>query len=157
MGPIRPRKELMTMDKILYVGGAIVNEACLVLFAAMDVDKPAMVLSARLDGGAATINALDFHVNGPDSVKVAGLDTIELFDIILFRDHGDYYSKYLSDSYALQAHAVDVSKAGWSDDLRLYEWAGLTDWRDQKHTCLRMWKLAWWRIVLDMFDLDTDI
>ena len=158
MGPIRPRKELKTMKNVLHIGGEIVNEACLVLCAAMDDEsyKPAVVLTISLDGGAATIDTLGFHVNGPDSVKVADLDTIELFDIILFRDRGGYYSKYLSDSCALQAHAIDVSKADWSAAVNVYEWAGLTDWRDPKHKRLRDWKHAWWRIVLDTFDLDID-
>ena len=148
------------MDNKMLIGGEIVNDTCLVLFAAMDDEsyKPAVVLTISLDGGIATIDALGFHVNGPDSVKVADLDTIELFDIILIRQRcSGYYSKYLSDSYALQAHAIDVSKAGWSDDVKIYERAGLTDWRDPKYKRLRSWKHAWWRIVLDTFDLDTDI
>ena len=147
------------MDKILHIGGAIVNEACLVLCAAMDDEsyKPAVVLTVSLEGGSATIAALGFHVNGPDSVKVADLDTIELFDILLLRDCGDYYRKYLSDSCALQAHAIDVSKAGWPAAVNVYEWAGLTDWRATKYRQLRTWKRAWWRVVLDTFDLDTDI
>lgn len=148
------------MNNKLYIGGAIVNEACLVLCATMDDEsyKPAVVLTISLDGGIATIDALGFHVNGPDSVKVADLDTIELFDVILIRQHcSGYYSKYLSDSCALQAHAIDVSKAGWAADVHVYEWAGLTDWRDTKYRRLRTWKREWWRLVVDLFDLDMDI
>ena len=143
----------------MLIGGEIVNDTCLVLFAAMDDEsyRPAVALSISLDGGIATIDTLGFTINGPDSVKVSDADIVELNDVSLVKtDSRGYLFRYVDDC-TIQAHTIDVSKANWYDDLKLYEWAGLTDWRDPKYACLRNWEHAWWRLVVDLFDLDMDI
>lgn len=146
------------MDKVLHIGGGIVDNACLVLFAAMNDEsyRPAVTLAISLDAGIATIDTVGFRVNGPDSVKVGGLDTLELFDISLVKSDEGHLWKSFSTSCTLQAHAIDVSKANWYANLKLYEWAGLTDWRDPKYARLRKWKNAWWQLMLDTFDLEMD-
>lgn len=143
------------MNTKLYVGGTIVDSKTIVLFAAMDSDKPAIVMSFGLDAPddcAATINALHCNFNGPD------ITAIRLYDAPLFKfgDNGWYY-RDKDECMKCQVHALDVSKAGWADALRLYEWAGLTDWRDPKYARLRKWKSTWWQLVVDLFDLDMDI
>ena len=151
------------MDNVLHIGGKIVNLTYLVLFAAMDdgSGNPAVVLSYDLVHDCATIETRDFEVNNLDVVKVGQLDTITLFDLTLGESpavSGDRaYYKYVVPEYTFQAHTVDVSKANWYDEVKIYERAGLTDWRDPKYTYLRNWKHAWWRLVVDMFDLDMDI
>ena len=150
------------MENVLHIGGEIVDSTYLVLYAAMDdgSGNPAVVLSYDLVHDCATIETRDFEVNNLDAVKVGQLDTITLLDLTLgecpaVRGDRAYY-KYVVPEYTFQAHTIDVSKAGWSDDLRLYEWAGLTDWRDPKYKRLRRWKHAWWQLVVDTFDLDID-
>ena len=143
----------------MLIGGEIVNDTCLVLFAAMDDEsyRPAVALSISLDGGIATIDTLGFTINGPDSIKVSDADIVELNDVSLVKtDNLGYLFRYVDDC-TIQAHTIDVSKAHWYDDLKLYEWAGLTDWRDPKYARLRKWEHAWWRLVVDTFDLDMDI
>ena len=144
------------MDNKILIGGEIVNDACLVLFAVMDDDKPAIALSVSLDGSIGTIDTLDRTINGPDSIKVGKADIVKLFEVPLVKTHSSgYLFRYIEDC-TFQAHTIDVSKANWYDDLKLYEWAGLTDWRDPKYRRLRKWKRAWWRLVVDLFDLDID-
>lgn len=152
MGPIRPRKELKTMNNKMLIGGEIVNDTCLVLFAAMNDElyRPAVVLSISLDGGIGTIDTLGFAVSVPDSIRVGDVPLVKT-------DSSGYSVKYILGSCALQAHTIDVSKAGWSAGVNVYEWAGLTDWRDPKYKRLRSWKHAWWQLVVDLFDLDMDI
>ena len=151
------------MENVLHIGGEIVDLTYLVLFAAMDdgSGNPAVVLSFDLVHDCATIETRDFEGTNLDVVKVGQLDPITLFDLTLGECpavSGDRaYYKYVVPEYTFQVHTLDVSKAGWSDGLRLYEWAGLTDWRDPKYKRLRNWKHAWWQIVLDTFDLDMDI
>lgn len=151
------------MENVLHIGGKIVNLTYLVLFAAMDdgSGNPAVVLSYDLVHDCATIETRDFEVNNLGNVDVGQPDTITLFDLTLGESpavSGDRaYYKYVVPEYTFQAHTVDVSKAGWSDGLRLYEWAGLTVWRDPKYARLRKWKSTWWQVVLDTFDLDMDI
>ena len=147
------------MDNKMLIGGEIVNDTCLVLFAAMDDElyRPAVALSISLDGGIATIDTLGFTVNGPDSVKVSDADIVELNDVSLVKtDSRGYLFRYVDDC-TIQAHTIDVGKAGWAADVNVYELAGLTDWRDPKYARLRKWEHAWWRLVVDLFDLDTDI
>ena len=147
------------MDNKMLIGGEIVNGTCLVLFAAMDDElyRPAIALSISLDGGIATIDTLGFTINGPDSVKVSDADIVELNDVSLVKtDNRGYLLRYVDDC-TIQAHTIDVGKAGWYDEVKIYERAGLTDWRDPKYARLRNWKHAWWRIVLDTFDLDMSI
>ena len=146
------------MNDRFYIGGEIVNDACLVLFAAMDDEsyKPAVTLSISLDGGIATIDTLGFTVNGPGSIKVGNADIIKLTDVSLIKtDSCGWLFRYVDDC-TIQAHTIDVSKADWAAGVNVYELAGLTDWRDPKYARLRKWKSAWWRIVLDTFDLDID-
>lgn len=147
------------MDNKLLIGGEIVNDTCLVLFAAMDDEsyRPAITLSVSLDGSIATIDTLGFTLNGPDSIKVSNADIIKLTDASLVNtDSSGYLFRYVDDC-TLQAHTIDVSKANWYDEVKIYERAGLTDWRDPKYTYLRKWKCAWWRIVVNMFDLEPYI
>ena len=147
------------MENKMLIGGEIVNNTCLVLFAAMDDEsyRPAVTLSISLDGGIATIDTLGFTVNGPDSVKVGNADIIELTDVSLVKtDSNGYLFRYVDDC-TIQAHTIDVSKADWSAAVNVYEWAGLTDWRDPKYRQLRTWKREWWRLVVNLFDLDMDI
>ena len=147
------------MDNKMLIGGEIVNDTCLVLFAAMDDEsyRPAVALSISLDGGIATIDTLGFTINGPDSVKVGNADIIKLTDVSLVKtDSSGYLFRYVDDC-TIQAHTIDVSKAGWADAVNVYEWAGLMDWRDPKYKRLRSWKHAWWRLVVNLFDLDLDI
>lgn len=139
------------MDNKMLIGGEIVNNTCLVLFAAMEgTNKPAIVLSVSPDGSIATIDTLSFTVSGPDSVRVGDVPLVKT-------DNNGYPFKYLLGSCTLQAHTIDVHKANWYDEVKIYEWAGLTDWRDPKYTYLRDWKHAWWRLVVNLFDLDMDI
>lgn len=140
------------MDNKLLIGGAVMNDACLVLFAAKDDEsyRPAITLSVSLDGSVATIDTLSFTVSGPDSIRVGDLPLVKI-------DSDGYPFKYLLSSCTLQAHTIDVSKANWYNDVKIYERAGLTDWRAPKYTYLRKWKGAWWRIVLDTFDLEPYI
>lgn len=147
------------MDNKMLIGGEIVNDTCLVLFAAMDDElyRPAVVLSISSDGGIATIDTLGFTINGPDSVKVSDADIIELNDVSLVKtDSSGYLFRYVDDC-TIQAHTIDVSKANWYDEVKIYERAGLMDWRDPKYRRLRNWEHAWWRLVVDLFDLDMDI
>ena len=145
------------MDNKVLIGGEVMNDACLVLFATMDDGRPAIVLSVSLDGDIATIDTLDRTINGPDSIKVSNADIIKLTDVSLIKtDSSGYLFRYVDDC-TLQAHTIDVSKAHWYDTVNIYELAGLTDWRDPKYMRLRKWKNAWWRIVVDMFDLEPDI
>ena len=141
----------------LYIGSAIVNETCLVLFAVMDDAsyRPAIALTVSLDGLVATIDTLSLIMLGTDNVNGVDLATIELFDISVFRSNYGLCSKDTS-TCAFQAHVIDVSKANWSAAVNVYEWAGLTDWRCPNYKRLRRWKREWWRIVLDAFDLDID-
>lgn len=140
------------MDNKVLIGGAVMNDACLVLFAAMDDEshRPAVTLSVSLDGSIATIDTLSFTVSGPDSIRVGDVPLVKT-------DSDGYPFKYILSSCTLQAHTIDVSKAGWYDEVKIYERAGLTDWRAPKYTYLRKWKNAWWRIVLDTFDLEPYI
>ena len=147
------------MDNKMLIGGEIVNDTCLVLFAAMDDElyRPAVALSISLDGGIATIDTLGFTINGPDSIKVSDADIVELNDVSLVKtDNLGYLFRYVDDC-TIQAHTIDVSKAGWAAGVNVYELAGLTDWRDPKYARLRKWEHAWWRLVVDTFDLDMDI
>lgn len=145
------------MDNKLLIGGEVMNDACLVLFAAMDDGQPAIVLSVSLDGDIATIDTLDRTINGPGSVKVGNADIVKLFEVSLVKTHSSGYPFRYVEDCTLQAHAIDVSKADWAAGINVYELAGMTDWRDPKYKRLRKWKGAWWRIVLDTFDLDIDI
>ena len=139
------------MENKMLIGGEIVNNTCLVLFAAMeDTNKPAIVLSVSPDGAIGTIDTLSFTVSGPDSVRVGDVPLVKT-------DSDGYPFKYLLSSCTLQAHTIDVSKANWYDDVNIYERAGLTDWRDPKYRQLRTWKREWWRLVVNLFDLDMDI
>lgn len=142
------------MNNKLYVGGTIVDSKTIILFAAMDRNTPAIVLSFSPDAPddcAASINAIHCNFNGPI------ITAIRLYGVPLFKfgDNGWYYPDK-DDCMKCSVHTIDVSKANWYDDLKLYEWAGLTDWRDPKYKRLRRWKHAWWQLVVDTFDLDID-
>ena len=75
------------MDNKLLIGGEVMNDTCLVLFATMDDElyKPAVALSISLDGGIATIDTLGFTINGPGSVKVGNADIVKLNDVSLVK------------------------------------------------------------------------
>lgn len=145
------------MDNKVLIGGEVMNDACLVLFATKDDGGTAIVLSVSLDGDIATIDTLDRTINGPGSIKVGNADIVKLFEVSLVKNHSSGYPFRYVDDCTLQAHTIDVSKAGWYDEVKIYERAGLTDWRAPKYTYLRKWKNAWWRIVVDRFDLEPDI
>lgn len=159
------------MDNKMLIGCEIVNEACMVFVAAMDDDsnRPAVVLTVDLEGYGATIDTLAFEVNGPDSVKAGPLDTIKLFNLTLseyLNTNGNkQFFGYEVPDYTLPASVIDVSKVHWYEDVQTclhgaiysYELEGLINWDDPDCMRLRMWKSAWWRLVVDLFDLDMDI